>query len=146
MQHVSVPPDTPAETGRSQRVARAVLAAALVALALWILRGFLPALVWAGVLAIATWRLYARVRRRWPPGRHDPLLPALFTLGVALLFVVPLALAAVQLGHEARVVLRWAHEAQHSGVPVPDWVQNFPAIGPLAAAWWRDNLDRKSVV
>lgn len=140
MQHVSVPPDAPVETNRRQRAARAALAAALVASAVWILHGFLPALAWAGVLAIATWRLYGRARRRWPPGRHDLLLPALFTLGVALLFLVPLGLVAVQLGHEARGLLRWAYEVQRSGVPVPDWVRNLPSIGPQAAAWWRDNL------
>lgn len=141
MQHPSPPfPDSPARTSRRQRAARAALAAALVALAVWTLRGFLPALAWAVVLAVATWRLYGRARRRWPPGRHNLLLPGLFTLGVALLFLVPLILAAVQLGHEARGLLRWAHEAQRSGVPVPGWVQILPVGGPQAAAWWRDNL------
>ena len=140
MQQLSPPPDPPAETGRRQRIARAALAAALVALALWILRGFLPALAWAGVFAIATRRLYGRVRRRWPPGRHDVLLPSVFTLGIALLFIVPLILAAVQLGHEARALLRWVYDAQRSGVPVPGWVEALPVAGPQAVDWWRHNL------
>src|SRR5262245_32076508 len=38
-----------------QLVGRIILVAILVLLAIWILRRFLPALAWAGVLAIATW-------------------------------------------------------------------------------------------
>src|SRR5262245_41585331 len=38
-----------------QLVGRIILVAILVLLAIWILRRILPALAWAGVLAIATW-------------------------------------------------------------------------------------------
>jgi predicted PurR-regulated permease PerM len=59
-------PDPPPQPGGvaserllySQRFARAVLTIALVLLGLWILHRFLPALAWAGVLAIALWPLY----------------------------------------------------------------------------------------
>ena len=40
-----------------QRIARLVLAAALVLLGLWILHRYLVALAWAVVLAIALWPL-----------------------------------------------------------------------------------------
>ena len=134
-------PPTPAlDASRSQRVARVVLAVGLTLLGLWTLQGLLRALAWAGILAIATWPLYQRARRRWPPGRHDIALPALFTLGITLLLVVPLALAAVQLGREFRVVLGWLREAQASGVPAPSWLAQFPLGGIQAAAWWQANL------
>ena len=45
----------------SQRIARVVLATALVLLGLWIVHRFLPALAWATILAIALWPLYRRV-------------------------------------------------------------------------------------
>jgi predicted PurR-regulated permease PerM len=44
--------------GGPQRLARDALAVALALLATWMLWGFLPALAWASVLAIATWPLY----------------------------------------------------------------------------------------
>ena len=56
---------TEPETARGQRVLRALLVAGLLALGLYILSGFLRALVWAVVLAIALWPLFARVRRRF---------------------------------------------------------------------------------
>src|SRR5471030_2269663 len=92
---------------RAQRAARIVLAAVLIALVLWTLREFLAALVWAGILAIAFWPSYQRAHRRWPSGRHNILLPSLFTLGIALVFVVPLVITGIQAGREVRTVLAW---------------------------------------
>ncbi len=127
-------------TSRSQAAARVALAVALVALGAWTLWRYLPALAWAGVFAIALWPLYQRARRRWPPGRHNVLLPSLFTLAVALVFLVPLALVAVQLGHEAHGVATWVQDARASGVPVPDWLPHLPFAGERAAAWWQVNI------
>lgn len=134
------PPSPAVEASRSQLVARVALAFGLTLLGLWTLQSFLQALAWAGILAIATWPLYRRARRRWRPDRHDIVLPALFTLGVTLLFVVPLALAAVQLGHEAGVALGWLREARTGGVPAPGWLARLPLGGIQAQAWWQTNL------
>jgi predicted PurR-regulated permease PerM len=133
-------PDRAPERPRFQGRARLALALALVLLGLWTLKAFLPALAWAAILAVATWPLYRRASRRWPPGGHNILLPALFTLAVALLVLVPLGIAAIQLAREARVVYAWAEEARRHGVAVPDWLPALPAIGAQAAEWWRENL------
>jgi predicted PurR-regulated permease PerM len=124
----------------AQQVMRVTLAVALVALGLWTLWNYLPALVWAGIFAIALWPLYQRAQTRWPPGRHNILVPAVFTSAVALLFVVPLALVAIQLGHEAHSVLSWVREVRATGIPVPNWLSRLPLAGPLAVEWWRANL------
>ena len=57
-------PLPPHERARSQGVARVLLVLVLAALGLWILHRFLPALVWAVVLAIALFPLYNRLERR----------------------------------------------------------------------------------
>lgn len=134
------PPVPAVGASRSQRAARVALAVGLTLLGVWTLQGLLRALAWAGILAIATWPLYQRVRRRWQPGRHNVLLPALFTLGITLLFVVPLVLVAVQLGHEVRVVLGWLREARTGGMPVPGWIAHLPLGSSQAAGWWQANL------
>lgn len=125
---------------RPQAVARVALAAFLVALGAWTLRRYLPALAWAGVFAIGLWPLYERARRRWPPGRHNVLLPAAFTAAVALVFLIPLALVAIQAGHEVQAARSWMREAQTAGMPVPGWVPGLPFLGSRAAAWWQANL------
>lgn len=128
------------ETARTQPIARAVLALALVFLGAWTLREFLPALVWAGIFAIAVWPLYRRAQLRFPPGRHNILLPALFTLAIALVFLIPLALAGVQLAREVHLALAWANEARHHGIPPPAWLSNLPVGKAQATAWWNENL------
>ena len=77
-------------TPQAQRAARILLAAALVILGLYILQGFLRALLWAAVLVVATWPAYRRAERRIRPGRHNILLPSLFTLAAALLVLARL--------------------------------------------------------
>ena len=124
----------------AQRAALLVLTAALALLALWILRHFLPALAWAGVLAIATWPLYARLLALFP-GRwqHAVWAPLGFTLLVGIVFVLPLTLFAIEAGREAFVLMRWARGIEQTGLPVPDWVMHLP-YGASIAQWWHSNL------
>src|SRR3978361_1242159 len=81
---------------RPQQGAKAALALLLTAFGLWTLHRYVPALVGAGILAIAVWPMYQRAVRRWPPGKHNILLPSLFTAALGLMFIVPLVMVAVQ--------------------------------------------------
>lgn len=129
-----------AGSSHPQRIACGVLAALLLLLGLWTLRGFLPALVWALVFAIAVWPIFARARARWGVGRHNILVPGLFTIAVALIFIVPLALIALQLGREAHDIIQWVTAAAKSGIAVPRFVADLPGIGPDATVWWQHSL------
>src|SRR5437899_235772 len=142
------PPDLPSPPGiieserlaYSQRIARAVLTIALVLLGIWVLHRFLPALAWAGVLAIALWPFYRRLAQLLA-GRGEGTLPALLvTLVIGLVFTVPLIYVAFEGAREVRVAVHFLAEAQRNGIPVPDWVPRLPAIGGTVEEWWRDNL------
>ena len=128
------------EASASQQIARGVLAVVLVLLGLWTLHDFLTALAWAAILAIAIWPLYRRAQNRWPPGRHNILVPAIFTLVVTLVFVVPLVLAAVQIGRDAHGAITWLVEARNNGIPMPEFVGRLPLGQRQVAAWWEHNL------
>lgn len=125
---------------RGQRIAWVVLALTLLGFGLWTLHEFFAALVWAGILTIAVWPLYRRTRGIWPPKGHGLILPSVFTLGIALVFVLPIVIAGLQAGREARVVLAWIESARETGLPVPDTVAHLPWFADQASAWWRDNL------
>jgi predicted PurR-regulated permease PerM len=130
----------PGDSMTAQRAALLALTAALVLLAAWILRHFLPALAWAAVLAIATWPLYARLLRLFPgPWRQAFLAPLLFTVLVGIVFLLPLTLFAIEAGREAFALVRWARAIEESGLPVPDWVAHVP-FGASLALWWHNNL------
>ena len=128
-----------AETHRFQPVARIALGTALTALGIWTLQGFLHALLWAGVLAIAIWPLLQLARARFPASGHDILVPAAFTLVVGAVFVIPLGLIATQLGSEAHNAIAWAQEAQKTGIPVPAAIGRLP-FSTSIGNWWRTNL------
>ena len=125
----------PAE--KPQRLARILLAAAISLLGLWIARGFMPALAWAVILAIAFDPLHLRLRARLP-GRFA--VPLLITLGAALVVLAPLALGLAQAVREAHDVALWIAEARAHGVPVPGWVDQLPMGSATVRAWWQAHL------
>ncbi len=129
---------------RSQAIARVALVLALAATGLWVLHPFLPALVWAAILAIALWPLYARAEQRWPSIGHHVALPALFTALVAIVFLAPLVVLGVQAAREAHDALTWAKEAELNGIPAPEILNNLPFGAAQAMAWWNENLSHPS--
>ena len=125
---------------RPQNIALIILAVALVLLGLWTLYDFLPALIWACIIAIAIWPLYRRALIRFPPGHHNLLMPSLFTLGIALLFLLPLALVAIQFAREAHGIILWLDDMRKTGIPPPDWLARLPIGAGRATAWWSTYL------
>ena len=127
---------------RSQWIARGVFAGALLALCIWLLWSFVPALAWAAIISIATWPLYQRLKARCPASLRKIAMPAAFTVAIGLVFVVPLALFGIMMSREARSAFAWVEQVRHNGLPVPDWAINVPMVGASIANWWRDNLER----
>jgi len=117
-----------------------MLATAVVGVGLWVLFDFLPALAWAGVLAIAVWPLYQRLLRVLPQRSNRVLGPLLLTTGIAVVIIGPLVLLGIAIGRESHVVIGLVSEARHSGLPVPYWVADLPWVGSMIADWWRANL------
>ena len=142
VREITGPGGAPSRDGVSgpQQAARLALAVVLTGLGLWTLHRYLPALIWAAILAIAVWPLYQRAMRRWPPGKHNILLPSVFTLLIALLFLVPLVLVAVQAGKEVHNVLESIAQARADGIPPPEWLGHLPVGAQQATNWWQNNL------
>jgi len=111
--------------GGPQRVARVALAIALALLATWMLWGFLPALAWAGVLAIATWPLYNRchphIGRTWSA--------TVLVLGLAVGLLVPIYVFGAEAVREAAAALEWVQSLKSSNAAPPDWLLKVPLIG-----------------
>ena len=136
---VIVTPEPAPETSR-QVAARLVFAGAMLALALWTFAEYLPAFGWAGVIAIATWPFYRRMRDRLGDSALAHALPALFALAIGLVFVAPIVGAGWFAGHEAQAAVRWLDEARKNGVAPPQGLDKLKYFGPSLANWWRDNL------
>jgi predicted PurR-regulated permease PerM len=135
---ISPLPQRPA--GRRQAIASSVLSLALLGLGLYTLRNFVAALAWAGIFAIALWPLYRSTQRRLGGGWRDSALAGAFTLGVALIFLAPLALAAAQIAREASGAADWLRDVQQNGIPEPALLHQLPFGQAQVDAWWQQTL------
>ena len=120
-----------------QSFGRIILVAILVLSAVWILRRFLPALAWAGVLAVATWPVRQWLVRK---GMMPSITAILLTLVVGILIIGPLIILAVQMAREAGGVIQIVRELSEAGLGTPEWVPQIPFVGIYVASWWQDHL------
>ncbi len=120
------------------RVTLAVLfIAALIGASLWIVRPFLPAVIWAATLVIATWPIMRRVQARLWNSRA--LAVTIMTLTLLLVFVVPFWLAIGTIVKNSGQIVSWAESVASTGLPPPPaWLDELPLIGPRAVQVWQD--------
>jgi len=130
---------SPIPDARRGQIARLILIALLVALGLWIVSGFLPALIWAIVIAVAIDPLVGWTEARFP-NLQPSVIALVFTLAFALLILGPIAFGVVQGAREAHDIAGWIAQARHQGLPPPAWIANLPFGGPELTGWWRDHL------
>ncbi len=123
----------------ARRAGRAALAIALLALALWTAADFLPALIWATILAITAWPLYVRFASLLS-GDKSRLSAAAFTLLVGLVLFLPVALATYQIAQQSDVLFRWIAQSRENGIEVPEWIARLPVAADAIQQWWRENL------
>jgi predicted PurR-regulated permease PerM len=105
------------EQSSLQFFGRLILVTILVLAAVWILQRFLPALAWAGVLAIATWPIREWLTRK---GTHPSITAILLALSVGVLIVCPLVTLAIQMAREANVVVQTVRELREAGLGTPE--------------------------
>jgi predicted PurR-regulated permease PerM len=116
--------------------ARVVLAIILLVAAIWTAAEFLPAMIWAVIIAIAVWPVRKRMTEKLSPG----LSAALLTTAVALIIFLPLALTAYQLAQQGDGLVAWIGEASKNGIKVPEWVTRLPVAADAVREWWNSNL------
>lgn len=124
-----------------QRIARAALIVAVVFLSVWMLWRFLPALAWAGVLAIATWPL-----RQWLARRDfgKTAIAILLTLVLAAVVVLPLVRLGIEAAHEGHAIGPQASNLFKNGFGAPPaLLGHLPLLGDRLAAWWQTYLTGK---
>jgi predicted PurR-regulated permease PerM len=119
--------------------ARVALAIALVGIALWTALEFLPALIWATILAVALWPLHLAAATRLSGGPSTPSA-LVFTLLVGITLFLPMALAAYAIAQQSDVIGAWITQSRDNGIKVPEWVARTPVATDAIEQWWRTNL------
>ena len=119
--------------------ARVALAIALVGIGLWTAADFLPALIWATILAVALWPFYVAAAARMSGGPSTPSA-LLFTLLIGFTLFLPMALAAYAVAQQSDVIGSWITQSRENGIKVPEWVARLPVAADMTQQWWRENL------
>jgi predicted PurR-regulated permease PerM len=134
VRQVAVPSES-----RVRGITRTIAAVGLLMLAVWLVRDFLTALTWAGLIAVTVWPIYGRFVLLIPAER-DVLAPLLFTLLIGLVLIIPLTAAMHQIALGSRTFASTLRQLQASGLPVPSWLAQLPMAGEYLDTWWRNNL------
>lgn len=102
---------------------------------LWVLRPFLPSLIWAAMIVVATWSIMLRLER-WFWGKRIWAVVAM-TVSLLLLLIVPVFLAAYTLYMNSGRLTDWVKNLGGAGIPAPpEWLQSLPLVGaPIVEAW-----------
>jgi predicted PurR-regulated permease PerM len=115
-----------------QALCGALFSLCVVALAAYVASDFLVPVLWAAILATATWRLYLKLRLRL--GKHNVLASALATLIVATVFLAPLLAALREVSKLVPQAAMVVSDANAHGVPAPAFLGRIPFAGAYLAA------------
>jgi predicted PurR-regulated permease PerM len=112
----------------------------LIIATLWILHPFLPAIIWATMVVVATWPVL-----RWAQSmlwNSRALAVTVMTLVLLLLFMVPMALAIGTIVQNSDQIVEWTKSIANFHIPAPpEWIARVPLVGDKAAAAWQQAVD-----
>ncbi len=110
----------------------------IVLMALFIINRFIPSLVWASIISIATYPIYERWRKLFCG--WDNVAAFLFTTILLFLLLVPLSWFITVLIKEFQLFLNYVHHINASGGQAPSFLQELPIIGKDLVSYWDDHI------
>jgi predicted PurR-regulated permease PerM len=109
----------------------------MIVASFWVLRPFLPAVIWATMIVVATWPLMLRVQSAlW--GRRG-LAVAVMSIVLLLGLLVPLTLALTTIvahSHQIASAVQWL--VAWSVPSPPYWLDGLPLLGPRLVERWKE--------
>lgn len=128
------------EYPKSEGLARTTLALLLLALLIggsfWVMRFFLGAMIWAAMIAVATWPILLKVQSLFRGSRT--LAVVVMTTMLLLLLILPLSLfVATVYERSGEIATGIRSLSSLTVIPPPDWVRNLPIVGKTIATQWQ---------
>jgi predicted PurR-regulated permease PerM len=138
--HINPPAATAFEVNLHSDLGRSTLAilfiVGLIAACLWIVRPFLPAVIWAATLVIATWPIMRRVEAGLWDSRA--LAVTAMTCVLLLVFVAPFWLAIGTILANSGQIVDWMEAVRSMEFPPPPaWLGDVPIVGTRAVQAWQ---------
>jgi predicted PurR-regulated permease PerM len=116
----------------------ALFTVVIIGFAAFITQRFVLPLLWAAILAIATWPLYKRALRSL--GGREIQAALLVTLLCAIVFITPLVLGLVQAARQAPALAALVASANNEGLAAPEWLHRIPMAGNAIYEWWASTI------
>ncbi|MGE5347481.1 MAG: AI-2E family transporter YdiK [Acidithiobacillales bacterium] len=112
----------------------------LIASSLWILSPFLIAVVWATLIAVATWPLMLSLERLlW--GKRK-LAVAVLTIALLSVVMVPFLAGVVAIVKNVDAIAGFAQKLSTRQLPpAPAWLEKIPVMGAKAADTWNHGAE-----
>lgn len=110
--------------------------AAMLAGCVWVMRPFIPGILWGALIVISSWSLMLRVQRL--VGGRRGLAAVVMILMLTLVIAVPLALSIITLISNGGDLIQWVTSVREGSLATaPDWVAGLPYIGSRIATEWQ---------
>ncbi len=116
----------------------------IVALSIFIVHRFIPSIVWAAIIAIATYPLYNQWRRLF--GRKKNLSAFLFTTILTLLLLVPVSWLITLLVQELQLFINFLQTLNRVGGAAPPFIKKIPLIGNDLVNYWDVNIGQPGYI
>jgi predicted PurR-regulated permease PerM len=120
------------------------LTVGIVFFTLFIVHKFIPSVVWAAIIVIATYPLYKRWLRLF--GHSDNIAALLFTVLMGLLFLLPLSWLVGILIKESQLLINFLQQINQDGGAAPGFLKNFPFVGKDLVDYWDKNLGKPGYI
>ena len=117
---------------------------AILAASIYFFHSFLVPVLAATIIALASWPLRGYAVYRLGMGRTSAA--GLLLLLIVLFLVVPITLALVYAFGELRIWVSWAIATNATGAEPPDWLMGIPQIGEWLDEQWRQNIGRPGAI
>ncbi|MFT3735456.1 MAG: AI-2E family transporter YdiK [Rhodocyclaceae bacterium] len=105
----------------------------------WVLRPFLPGLLWGSMIVVASWPLMLRLQTLL--GGRRMLAVAGMTTGLVLCVVLPLLMSVMTLINNAGELVDWVSTLREGGLSTPpDWLRGLPFVGETLSREWSNWL------
>ncbi len=114
------------------------LTVGIVGLAAFIIHRFIPSLIWAGIIVIATYPLYQRWEKLF--GKRRNLAASLFTSILVCLLIIPLSWLISVLVAETQLFINYLQTINRDGGQVPEFFRQLPFVGNRIAEYWDKNI------
>jgi predicted PurR-regulated permease PerM len=107
----------------------------MIVLCAIIVRPFAASTVWAATLVLATWPWLKRLEKAL--GGRRAAAVTVMTLGIFLVFMIPLSLAIAAIARNAEVIVALPDTISSFKIPLPpDWLSDVPLLGGPASDEW----------